>query len=241
MPHGLPDWWGAAPKSTTYGLQDMAELAARLGSPVTFDRRGDVVFLTSFENGLAGWSVSGTGTGAYAIPCTTPVRTKGTAIKIATGNLASDEGAIVREVPFPTLGKIGLEASFVVYPGIRYAGIEMLFYTGTHLTQFVCLYKHTTGELYIYTDAGWIRIGTPGIVFENYTHFNTMKLVGDILLGRYERLLWNQHTYILTSYGPNVTSEPSIRRLAVGIYDIAHVDGSPYIKVCDVILTQNEP
>lgn len=51
MPHGLPDWGLTGPKTTVYGLDDVGEAAVRLGSPVSWDRRGDVVFVDSFNEG----------------------------------------------------------------------------------------------------------------------------------------------------------------------------------------------
>jgi len=54
--HGAPDWWGTEQTSTVHLVQDVGELAARLGSIVTFDRRGNVIWLTSFEDGLQGTS-----------------------------------------------------------------------------------------------------------------------------------------------------------------------------------------
>ena len=61
MAHGHPDYGGAAPLATVYTLQDLAELAARLGSIDVFDRRGNVLLLDDFESGIKKWLFGGTG------------------------------------------------------------------------------------------------------------------------------------------------------------------------------------
>ena len=56
MAHGAPDWFGTTPQGMVHRVADLAELAARLGSPDVFDRRGNVLFMDSFENGQNNWS-----------------------------------------------------------------------------------------------------------------------------------------------------------------------------------------
>jgi len=68
MAHGTPDWGVTASKKTIYSLHDMGELAVRLGSIVSFDRRGDVIFSDSFQNGLGKVYASGVGAGFECWP-----------------------------------------------------------------------------------------------------------------------------------------------------------------------------
>jgi len=53
--HGTPDWGVTAGARTVYQMTDLGELAVRLGSIVTHDRRGDVIFLEDFEEGMGRW------------------------------------------------------------------------------------------------------------------------------------------------------------------------------------------
>jgi len=49
---GAPDDSNVLSTSTFYRLDDMAELAVRLGSPVQYLRSGNIVFCTTFEDGF---------------------------------------------------------------------------------------------------------------------------------------------------------------------------------------------
>ncbi|GAI06639.1 unnamed protein product, partial [marine sediment metagenome] len=44
MIHGHADYGAGAPGKTIYSMLDVGELAARLGSPVTSDRAGNVMW-----------------------------------------------------------------------------------------------------------------------------------------------------------------------------------------------------
>ena len=59
MTHGVQDFGASSGQNSTYGLTDLGELAVRLGSPVSFDRRGDVVMMETFEDGLDAWVTDG--------------------------------------------------------------------------------------------------------------------------------------------------------------------------------------
>jgi hypothetical protein len=241
MAHGLPDWGGRNPKSTTYGLQDMAELAVRLGSIVTFDRRGDVVFVEDFSNGLGRWALTGSGTGNTAYPVIYPVKTKGMGINLHTGNAAFDASDIYREVSFPVAGKIGLEASFVVYPGIRVVSLWISIYTGISLYMYAFGYKHTTGQLTVYTPSGYVYFATPGIINEAYANYQTIKVVIDTVSPSYIRGLFNEHAYVLSDYTPKIIANAETKRCVVYIDAVAEIVGGKDVVVSDIIVTQNEP
>ncbi|GAI56753.1 unnamed protein product, partial [marine sediment metagenome] len=55
MAHGQPDFGMYQIAKTIYRLADMGELAVRLGSIVTHDRRGDVIWMDNFDSGIAKW------------------------------------------------------------------------------------------------------------------------------------------------------------------------------------------
>ena len=59
MGHGYPDYGTQGPVSTVHSIQDLGELAVRLGSIVTFDRRGNVLWLDGFDSGIGAWSKGG--------------------------------------------------------------------------------------------------------------------------------------------------------------------------------------
>jgi len=52
MSHGAKDYSNIANVGNLYRLDDLAELAVRLGSPIDYDRRGQLQWVYSFDDGL---------------------------------------------------------------------------------------------------------------------------------------------------------------------------------------------
>lgn len=65
MPIGRPDWYDAGKSNILSSMSDMAELAVRLGSPISYDRSGKTIFYDVFEriDGVYVFAESGVGTG----------------------------------------------------------------------------------------------------------------------------------------------------------------------------------
>ena len=59
-----PDYGRLSAQATVFPVTDLGELAARLGSIVSHDRRGDVIWLDGFEDGLDKWQPTTSGSGA---------------------------------------------------------------------------------------------------------------------------------------------------------------------------------
>jgi len=241
MGHGTPDWWGGAPKSTTYALGDMAELAARLGSIDTFDRRGDVVFLDSFDHGLCGWTADEGDTGAV-YPVCHPVRSKGLSLELMAGDLALDWVDVKRTFPFPALGGIGGEISFMVAAYLKYLTLQLVFMDGTNYYSCQVRYDHALGKVYVYTDpTTWTEVGSPGVLSEAVTTFHTMKLVVDTLANKYVRLLVDNHTYSIGAHTPDYGLDATTPQVTLLVMVTCASANFTYLNLDDVILTQNEP
>ena len=56
--HGRPDWYNITPMIQVHASEDVNELAARLGSAVLYDRRGNVVMYDDFHRGIDQWTLS---------------------------------------------------------------------------------------------------------------------------------------------------------------------------------------
>lgn len=242
MGHGTPDWWGGAPKSTTYALGDMAELAARLGSIVTFDRRGDVVFLDSFDCGLSAWNVKTVVSGSDAYPVVTPTRSPGLAITLVTPADTYDFQAIYRVFPLTVLGKVGVECSFTPVDDLAYFALDLAYYDGAKVWDFTIWYDHVLGEITVSAaDGSYPVIGSPGVQRVYGGSMCVLKAVVDILMVKYDRVLFNEHTYDGSEYGPvgNVALDKPV--LVMIVQGWSATAANIGVTIDDFILTQNEP
>ncbi|GAI16225.1 unnamed protein product, partial [marine sediment metagenome] len=112
MTHGGPDWGTPGPLKTIYTLEDMAELVARLGSIVTFDRRGNIIWLDDFEGTLGKWGIETEGAGYSAQLSAEAARSGGFSAKLISPDDEEDRIGLKRWFPLPVESNIGFEFSW---------------------------------------------------------------------------------------------------------------------------------
>jgi len=96
MAHGAPDDSNVVKQGDVYRLDDMAELAARLGSPVSYHRFGTVIWTETFEGGLGGVTPVETHPGAKVYVQSLNWRSEGVAAELHT-EVADPEAAGMRK------------------------------------------------------------------------------------------------------------------------------------------------
>lgn len=242
MPHGAPDWYKYRRDSATFPIDDLAELAARLGSIVTFDRRGDVILMDSFESGLGAWRPSGSAPD-YDISVSPHYSTRGGySIKLTGASAAPSiaQIALYRGESFST--RYGLEGSFSIATTIEAFVIGLSVYTGTDYYYTAAAYDHATKTVQVYKAPGTFQTIASLELAENVPwQFNRIKVVMDITTGYNARILLNANEYSTSQYPlhhvtithtPCLCLELSVKAV-LGENHIAYVD--------DVIATQDEP
>lgn len=243
MPHGGPDWGTAGPLATVYTIEDIGELAARLGSIVTFDRRGNVTFLEDFSGNLAKLY---TWEGAPAHPSTIIISSEKAisgsfSCKVTTDVYENDGLNIFVALPYPILGKMGVEQCWRRDDNLK------ILYLGLGLNDGATDYfgyvrwNYATGVWEYQTTGGaWVAL-TPTATYRN-TLFNHTKVVVDFVNKEYCRLIANERTYDLTDLAvhswPRVTSPHMWTQFKatnsnLGNNCVMHLD--------NIIVTQNEP
>ena len=242
MPHGHPDYGVGSPLSTIYAIEDMAELAARLGSISTFDRRGNVIFMDGFESGLAQWALGGSGTNNAVTQCSEFARNGAFCAKLRGGSSLGLYASMVKKLPYPVIGKLGLEASFDGNTDFNYFEVRFQLYDGTTLHTAKLRFTYSTGAMAYYdSNADMIDLVTGLYLASSGELFSTVKLVVDFENEAYERVLFNSDTYDVSGiayFEEASAADPQIRITLIVINET----GNPgLIYVDDVILTQNEP
>ena len=71
MTHGRPDCLKTNTSNIGYNSRSWGENAARRGSPITYDRRGDVVWYDDCESAIVRWTITSAGAGSGASTVTT--------------------------------------------------------------------------------------------------------------------------------------------------------------------------
>jgi len=222
-----------------------AELAARLWSINTYDRRGNVVFMDNFDEPVLKWSPISFGAGSSVALSTLYSRVAGNSVKLAVGTGLNFYAAIYKYLPLPIESKLGMEASFTIPIDIDRLGISFVLYTGNEKHESGLFYSRTADKLYLFN----VAIGTPTSVvasdvnpFASNYLFHNIKLVIDYSTNKYLRVMLDNKEYDVSDIGYKVTSpHPWGSSVVVGLWAINNNVGTPIVYVDDAICTQNEP
>ncbi len=192
MARGHSDWGKIRKDGMVSSVADLGELAVRLGSINSFDRRGDVYWMDSFEYGVAGWTVVTSPAGGTGVQSADYARHKGYSLKATTPDA---EGGVVGIQHYEALafeGKTGWEIALMSMGDLLYFELMVDILDGDRIWR-ANVRLDLVGKKWEYEYAGdaWQLIAT-GVVFsEVETLFNLIKLVIDVTEHEYVRLLFN--------------------------------------------------
>ena len=242
MAHGTPDWGLVGPRRTTYGLDDMGELAVRLGSHHLWDRRGDVIYQSAFHDGLeaahtfpgplgitAGLSTGYSSCGSYSVQT------------VSDGVNAGSSGVQVY-LPLPVYSRVGLEYVFTFREVNDNYEHDIYWQNALALYHAQVRYNVAAASLEC-----WIEPGV-WVVFANNLHMdqgddrhNIIKTVVDMDAVRYVRCIANDVTHDLSAYTPQLAGGGGLTYLRVRML-VERIIGSMFPSFIDsIIVTQNEP
>ncbi len=242
MPHGQRDWGNIGASEIVHSMDDMAELAARLGSPCTFNREGNVLFLESFESGLEAWLTWALGTGS-SVECSAAwARTGGYCALLTNGAVSPNATRIRTSVHYPVLGAIGTEFTLAFDNNVWYIYVYLDHFDGTAQHRFNFRYDHSGKTLAIYTDAGYVTIDASIslAVWGEYRYHDT-KLVVDLATDKYVRLIFNNTEYELSAYSAGTFASALGPYIDFWLTVNGNETLTSHVYVDNVILTQNEP
>lgn len=249
MPHGTPDWGLVGPKDTTYGLDDLAEAVARLGSPHLFDRRGDVLSITAWRHGLGEWEYTITGGGGAVCLATEHSRTGPYSIGLTAGNDPLLPTYLRLLLPYTVLSGYGLEFTFSESIFTAYHTSHIDIDDGADLWEFglrvwrvtgnVAVWGYLVGTLPAVNNWHVIHTAGPMVLIDKPRH--TCKLVADASTQRYVRFILNDHTQDLSMYTLARAASVGNTEMMASIWHHAEALKNPISYIDNVVVTQNEP
>lgn len=241
MAHGAPDFYGTSPQGLVHRVADLAELAARLGSPVTFDRRGNVLFMDSFDNGGAGWNFIPSGGVAAGYPLADPVHFGGLSIGIYTDAVAGAASSWYKFVPLPLISNFGLEIAFGLPFDTRDIKLSFVVWTGAKQYLYDARWQQPGGNLYVRNSTfAWQLIATPGPLYTDGTTWYIMKLVANPLTGYYTRLIFNAVSYDISTIAAYSTPDATAPTCEITFNASGNLAASRLFPFDDLIFTLNE-
>ena len=242
MTRGQIDYGMYAPAASIARMSDMGELAVRLGSIVSVDRRGDVLLLDNFEDNVNKWFWHIDGAGGSIALSNDTAKNGAKCLKSVTGNVIGNENQMARYLHYPALSRVGIEASVTFHVDIDYITLALLADDGASYALAQIRYYPNTTTLKYYDSAGvWQTLDTALRFFWSTYCFCTFKLVVDFELDTYWRVVAGNKEYEFSA--PVRVLAPSLLGRTLGGYLMvatnANANTTNYFD--DFILTQNEP
>jgi len=242
MPRGLPDDSNIVKEGPTWTLTDHGELAARLGSIVTFDRLGTVIDLETFAKGLSRWQFALWGAGSAIHLSNHRSLVDGVSLKMISGTGVDPGCQATWFLAYPQLSRLGYEASYCLWE-TKYRVIHSFnVFKGDYYVNFSIRWTLTTGVIE-YRDAtpAWVDTGVNIIPEATSYLFNRVKLVGNALNEEYERMLINDTGYSLHGLVAErvvAANRPHVQACST-IWGAGVTDMHAYLDSC--IFTESEP
>lgn len=241
MAHGAPDASNVVLIGQDYRLDNLAELAARLGSPMTYQREGDLFAADTFDSGLGAWGIDVVGLGSEITLQNIVTLSESVAVQFKTGAVGGAKADLTRHFPLTRTGRIGLSAGLDIGTNKQDVHIILGHYTGTHYYYGRVWWDVQALELKCIVFGG----GTEVITTDNHFSpdlnlFARVKLVVDLVTMRYVSLTINEASWDLSSKRLARIVSGVARSYAV-VLGFNGDAGGIYVSFLDnVILTRNE-
>lgn len=249
MPHGTPDWGLVGPKSTVYGLDDLGEHAVRMGSPSTWDRRGDVTFATDFRHGIGDMVIWCLGAGCVATLHAGAARQGAYCVKLTAGRDDIRSAGIRKRLPYLVASNLGVECSFGFHPDTDYVQLEGYLQDANGLWEPTLRLYPNTGVLQVRTaPAGaYVQVSATANVHLDVDCINTIKMVFNrhrvlgVYTGYYVRAIVNSVAYPIDTHPIFFTPGVLEYRAMFEFRHYGTFGNNPEGFADNFIVTQNEP
>jgi len=240
-----PDIWG---NINTVGL---AEAAVRMGSPVSFDRRGTVFYYDNFEDAPLKWlknyGLGGGGVG-HSITLSNEHPYRGTgSMRIIPPDVAGDYCRAYRLIGGASTNRIGMEMN-ILFENTLNVKTSILFraYTGTRLIwggirleqagSGGISYLNNTGNQ-PHLDAAWTTFNDTFLLDTNTSY--PIKFVVDLGTEKYIRCMFGGIEINMSALTPYATNSTYCQRIQAEVYVVTSAVANMFFD--DMILTIEEP
>lgn len=242
MPRGAPDYGNVISSSPLHRLDDMAELAVRLGSANVYDRGGYIIYQTNFSQGVKGWVVASENDKGSAIASTDLGYYGPFCYKLSTSSDSPYDINVTRYLAGLQKGKMGMEVTFAFDPTL--AKILFLFshYDGVDRNIAGVRYDHENEALEYYTTNGAYGSVDDDFVLQHISNApHTLKFVIDEETGTYDRILVDATEFMDLEYVYRKYERTETPYMMTSIQITCQDELGVETLIDNVIVTQGEP
>jgi len=238
----LPDNYPWFPDSGRYPMGDEGELAARLGSPVVFDRRGEVIFADDMRHGLAPYTITTSGLGAGGKVVAAACFSGPYAIRLTGGSNLDQYATMTKFLSVADINNWGLEVGVAFNDAFSEFRGTLRYYDGANTLSMSFYVNDDDGELLIDQEgAGHEKIADlPGNILQAGM-FHNIKIVGDMRTGYYKRLIFNYTEYDISAHQIETYATPVLQSQQIQLSLTSDAGDNDTCDIGRVIVTSGEP
>jgi len=203
MARGAPDDSNIRIETGVHRLDDMAELAVRLGSPLSYHRFGNVLFMDGFEQGVNAWAKTKNGLGSDVVASVTRSYQGYICCKVTSGTGAMPNAGISKYMPPIDECPMGIQCTFCLDAYAKYIDFRLTYGKAPSVYYFWVRYTHSSGTLSYYDESGVLTaFATPGVLWDQAGNWHDAKLVIDAESKEYVRFYLDNVAYDMADLTP---------------------------------------
>jgi len=236
-----PDYQKYLPNSNRFSLQDMGELAARLGSVNVFDRRGETVFYETFDHGLSGWITNISGVGSSVSISASHIHRHPYTAKLVCGTTGNKFALIQKRVGGINTKRVGLEVCWCLNLGdnLIICGLDV----NDGVTNFsgAVDFNGVTNIWRVQDENGVMQpVFTKPMEVGNSFIFIPVKIVMDVETGYYVRLLISDDNVDISNLKIKSQAVATAINYSALIENLGDGSTLTELYVAHIIITANE-
>jgi len=218
-----------------------AELAARLGSPITFERSGSTQLMETFESGTQRWNFAVSGADPeYGLSAAVSSH-GGYALRLVGGSTADYYCLAQMKQHMVHQGKIGMSCKFCIPGACESTCMYLILYDGAYVHEARVRYRAVDHKLDVYClTTGWTEVDAAlGMASEDWA-WNQWKFVIDPDTYHYVRVLFNNQLIDVSDREYYHNDSLAGSKMWIKIYVYSRDGENDVLYVDDVILTAAE-
>lgn len=236
-----PDWGGTYVDLMNYPLDDMGELAARLGSPVTYDRRGSLLWGYDFKHGPGDFVTSLLYGSTLALDAEVWERSP-FSIQLTTGTASYSVLSLHRLLAIPRLEMVGVQGSIRIGSNVGTVSFGMIHYDGE--AYYLGQAQLDIANLYlgiVVDDVGVVAIDSDMPDLASASYFAHLKVVCDLSNHTYARVSLDGVEYDCTDYKMSEVANTDAPHLRTRLRLSNDGNGAANAWLDNLIVTAAEP
>jgi len=243
MVQDYPDWTLPVTQVNIAGLAGLEELAARLGSIVPWDMKGNIILLEDFESELTEWSDLSTGD-CSVVRSSRHKYSGDWSAKLITAGDEGDTVQFARMLYFPGVSKYALACRLCLHDECYKIGMYAYLNRGSLLESyyFDISYNPNTGELILETrdDAAYLVATVKACYASPYYSWLPLMITFDLESEKFDKVFLGDEEYDISAHSIYLGTTSAYREIDLYVYTKrSDADFTSYID--DIVLAKNVP